>query len=348
MAFAAGLLPFPIVDVATQTLIHVYMLEELAELYELRFSRVRAKAYLASLLGSLTTAELGRGALKYLLYMVPVVGPLLGATSMSTTGASVTYAIGQIFIREFESGGTFMDFDPASVTGVSREEGRIIVRELPARPIVDVDVEMDAAPSAEEEEAPASAEAEPTAPARVEEEARPAIVVTEPAPLIVAPEPAIVVAEPPPAIVVEEPASPIVVVEPPPLIVVAEPPPLIVVEEPPPDIVVVEEPVDTSVVDAEPPPAIVAAPSAEARPSAKDDLVVVKGIGPKIAELLATHGITTFAQLAATPVEKLKALLDEAGPRYAVHDPASWPEQGRLLAEGKLEELKALQAEIKP
>lgn len=77
-----------------------------------------------------------------------------------------------------------------------------------------------------------------------------------------------------------------------------------------------------------------------------DDLSKVEGIGPKISELLQNAGITTFAQLAETEVEKLNEILAEAGGRYKSHDPSTWPQQAKLAADGKWDELKALQDEL--
>lgn len=78
-----------------------------------------------------------------------------------------------------------------------------------------------------------------------------------------------------------------------------------------------------------------------------DDLRKIEGIGPKIASLLAEAGIDTFAKLAATDPDKIREILAAAGNRYKVHDPATWPEQAALAAEGKWEELAALQGELK-
>ena len=86
-------------------------------------------------------------------------------------------------------------------------------------------------------------------------------------------------------------------------------------------------------------------PVAEPAPSKPDDLKRIEGIGPKIAGLFQTTGITTFAQLAATDVDQLKAILKEAGIRIA--NPSTWPEQASLAAAGKWDALKALQAELK-
>ncbi len=63
-----------------------------------------------------------------------------------------------------------------------------------------------------------------------------------------------------------------------------------------------------------------------------DDLTRVRGIGPAIAKLLNAGGITTWGQLAAAEVSTLRAILDQAGPRYRMHDPAPWPALAAELA----------------
>ena len=84
-----------------------------------------------------------------------------------------------------------------------------------------------------------------------------------------------------------------------------------------------------------------AAPVAEVQ--AADTLTKIEGIGPKISDLLNEAGITTFAQLADTPVDKLQGILDAAGPNFKLADPTSWPEQAKLAATGKWDELQELQ-----
>ena len=77
-----------------------------------------------------------------------------------------------------------------------------------------------------------------------------------------------------------------------------------------------------------------------------DDLRIIEGIGPKIAELLHNAGINTWAALAGTEVAKIKAILSEAGKRYATHDPTTWPKQAELAAAGKFDELKDWQDKL--
>jgi large subunit ribosomal protein L21 len=92
-----------------------------------------------------------------------------------------------------------------------------------------------------------------------------------------------------------------------------------------------------------------AKPAAAKKPAAKakkDDLTLVEGVGPKIAELLIADGIVTFADLADAKVEKLAEILKNAGSRYATHKPDTWPQQAALARDGKMDELKVLQDEL--
>ncbi len=87
------------------------------------------------------------------------------------------------------------------------------------------------------------------------------------------------------------------------------------------------------------------APAEEPLPS--DDLTRIEGIGPKIEGLLNAEGVTTWARLAETEVGFLQSVLDRAGPRYRIHDPATWPRQAALAAAGSWDELDELQERLK-
>ena len=82
----------------------------------------------------------------------------------------------------------------------------------------------------------------------------------------------------------------------------------------------------------------------QAAPAKMDDLTIIEGIGPKIAGILKQAGISTFAQLASTEAPVLDKLLKENGLQFT--KPQSWAEQARLAAEGKMDELKALQDKL--
>jgi len=73
-----------------------------------------------------------------------------------------------------------------------------------------------------------------------------------------------------------------------------------------------------------------------------NDLTVVEGIGPKIAAVLQAEGIRTWWQLHTTDVALLAEILAVAGPRFQVHNPASWPQQAGMLARGEWRPFLAL------
>tara|TARA_R110000796_G_scaffold37722_4_gene95431 strand:- start:348378 stop:349418 length:1041 start_codon:yes stop_codon:yes gene_type:complete len=78
-----------------------------------------------------------------------------------------------------------------------------------------------------------------------------------------------------------------------------------------------------------------------------DDLTKVEGIGPKISEIFQNSGISTFGDLAEKSEEELNAILADAGSRYASKNPASWPKQAKMAADGKWDELKEWQDNVK-
>ncbi|MEM8733163.1 MAG: helix-hairpin-helix domain-containing protein, partial [Planctomycetota bacterium] len=79
---------------------------------------------------------------------------------------------------------------------------------------------------------------------------------------------------------------------------------------------------------------------------APDDLTKIEGIGPKVAELFYGAGITTYAALAATTAEEISGFLAEAGGIMATMNPATWPQQAQMAANGQWDELKKWQDEL--
>ena len=86
--------------------------------------------------------------------------------------------------------------------------------------------------------------------------------------------------------------------------------------------------------------------AAPERTNEMDDLKRIEGIGPSISALLREQGISTFRQLADTPVSRLDAILTEANLRR-IANPDTWPEQAGLAAEGRWDELEQFQGTLK-
>jgi len=73
----------------------------------------------------------------------------------------------------------------------------------------------------------------------------------------------------------------------------------------------------------------------------------VEGIGPKAAEALTNAGIGSYAALANAKPDAIKEILTAASSRMAHLDPASWPKQAKMAADGKWDELKEWQDNVK-
>ncbi len=89
--------------------------------------------------------------------------------------------------------------------------------------------------------------------------------------------------------------------------------------------------------------AVAPAPAAPTRKVRQDDLKIVEGIGPKIAQLLVSNGINTWDALAKADVSRLKEILESGGDRFRMHDPSTWPEQAMLARDEKWDELDEYQ-----
>ena len=73
------------------------------------------------------------------------------------------------------------------------------------------------------------------------------------------------------------------------------------------------------------------------------NLQIVEGIGPKIEGILKAGGVNTWKDLSETSTSKLREILEAAGPRYKMHDPSTWTQQGDLANRGDWDKLLSLQ-----
>jgi len=80
--------------------------------------------------------------------------------------------------------------------------------------------------------------------------------------------------------------------------------------------------------------------------SGPDNLEIIEGIGPKIAHLMRSNGVGTFARLAGMSIPALQAILDKGGTRFSVANPQTWAEQAALAAANRWADLRRLQDEL--
>jgi large subunit ribosomal protein L21 len=90
----------------------------------------------------------------------------------------------------------------------------------------------------------------------------------------------------------------------------------------------------------------VASDSAPVIRSKADDLTKIEGVGPKIAQVLVSNGITTFAQLAAAEPAAVQAMLNKSSGRFNLAKSDTWAEQAQLAAAGDWAALKKRQDQL--
>ncbi|MEM9545310.1 MAG: DUF697 domain-containing protein [Bacteroidota bacterium] len=106
-SMGAGFIPVPIADLFAVSAIQLDMIRQLCKVYDVNFKETEGKAIITALTGS-GLARLGARAVKF----IPGVGSILGGVTMAVLSGGSTYALGEVFKKHFETGGTFLDFDP--------------------------------------------------------------------------------------------------------------------------------------------------------------------------------------------------------------------------------------------
>lgn len=127
-SMGAGLIPIPLVDFVAVGAIQLDMVRQMAKLYDIDFKMSEGKAFIGALTGT-SMAKIGARAVKF----IPGIGSLLGGVTMAVISGASTYAIGEVFKKHFETGGTFLDFDPGRLKKMydeKFEKGKDIARDL--------------------------------------------------------------------------------------------------------------------------------------------------------------------------------------------------------------------------
>lgn len=127
-AMGVGIVPIPVFDFIGITGVQLDMLRRLSNHYDVEFMQSKGKNILGALAGGGFSSSLAP-MLASMIKVVPFVGSTLGAVSMPIVAGATTYAVGKVFIQHFESGGTFLTFDPEAVKEYYAEklkEGKVV------------------------------------------------------------------------------------------------------------------------------------------------------------------------------------------------------------------------------
>lgn len=109
----AGLIPLPLLDVGSVTLLQLDMLRQLCQLYGVSYDQAQGKARIVALAGGM----LPRMAAS-MVKTIPFVGTIVGEITMTALAGASTYAIGQVFIRHFEAGGNMQNINISAFKSV--------------------------------------------------------------------------------------------------------------------------------------------------------------------------------------------------------------------------------------
>ncbi len=131
-SMGVGLIPIPLLDLVALMGIQLDMIKKLSAEYDVPFKKDVGKSILGSLLGGLLPASLG-GAVASMVKFLPVIGQTTSAVTMPVIAGAATYAVFKVFVQHFESGGTFLDLDPAKVKSFFSEQfnkGKKVVTDM--------------------------------------------------------------------------------------------------------------------------------------------------------------------------------------------------------------------------
>ena len=119
MAMGVSFIPIPIVfDVFAVGALQLDMIRQLCKVYNIDFAENQGKA----IVSSLTSSTLARAGARSLIKLVPGIGSVVGGVAASAMNGASTYALGEVFKKHFETGGTILDFDTESFKKMYKEK----------------------------------------------------------------------------------------------------------------------------------------------------------------------------------------------------------------------------------
>jgi len=109
-----GIVPIPLVDFVGVTAIQLALVKQLSSIYGVEYTSGATKRTISALIGGAVPA-FGSMTVASWVKMIPVVGSVLGGSTMMLLSGASTYAIGRVFAQHFEKGGTVLDIEPRQV-----------------------------------------------------------------------------------------------------------------------------------------------------------------------------------------------------------------------------------------
>ena len=128
-SMGAGLIPVPIADFFAVSAIQLDMVRQLCKVYEVPFKENEGKAIITAL----TSSGLAKAGAKAAIKIIPGIGSMIGGVAMSILSGASSYALGEVFKKHFETGGTILDFDMERLKKIYNqkfEKGKKVARDI--------------------------------------------------------------------------------------------------------------------------------------------------------------------------------------------------------------------------
>lgn len=120
-AAAATLIPVNGIDMAALAAVEANLIINISAVYGEKLPKYAVSGVISTLLGTLVPMYSAQLTVPFLLKWIPF-GNLVGAATMAGFGAAATYAIGKVFVKHYEEGGTFGTFNASEASSQLKSE----------------------------------------------------------------------------------------------------------------------------------------------------------------------------------------------------------------------------------
>jgi uncharacterized protein (DUF697 family) len=111
-SMGVGMVPIPVVDLVGLSGFQIRMIKDLSHLYGVHFCDHSARNIVTALVGSIGARGVTVLTVGSLIKTLPMFGAVIGGLlAMPLISGAFTYGVGRVFVRHFEMGGTFLDFN---------------------------------------------------------------------------------------------------------------------------------------------------------------------------------------------------------------------------------------------
>ncbi|WP_193222177.1 YcjF family protein [Alkalilimnicola sp. S0819] len=118
----ASIVPVPLFDIAAVFAIQMRMIQKLSQLYGTPFSEGAVRNTAIALGGGVLGYGAGATVAVSLTKIIPGVGWMLGMAALPVVSGASTYAVGRVYLKHFQEGGSVLDLNHEKMRAYYREQ----------------------------------------------------------------------------------------------------------------------------------------------------------------------------------------------------------------------------------